>query len=246
MAEYDTLNLGHRGASAYAPENTMAAFAMALEMGADGLELDVQLTSDGHIVVFHDDKLNRTSNMTGHLYKHTLEQLRTADMGGWYAPEFSGERIPLLHDVIDLVQGRGVLDIEIKVRHHDDLGIVHSLLDLLNKRQFEDVVLTSFFHPAVEAVKDFAPHIPVGLLTLRTLPPEITGREMEYICPHEPLLTPETVEDLHSRGLKILTWTVNEESRMQELLDMQVAGIITNAPDVLKSFKKYQKLQKSS
>lgn len=109
------INFAHRGASAVCPENTMAAFRKGLELGATGIETDVQMTKDGGLVLIHDETLNRTTSGTGYVKDHTLAELLEVDAGSWFGPEFKDERLPLLEDLLDLLQGRDtILNIELK------------------------------------------------------------------------------------------------------------------------------------
>lgn len=109
------INFAHRGASAVCPENTMAAFRKGLELGATGIETDVQMTKDGGIVLIHDETLNRTTSGTGYVKDHSLAELLEVDAGSWFGPEFKDERLPLLEDLLDLLQGRDtILNIELK------------------------------------------------------------------------------------------------------------------------------------
>lgn len=109
------INFAHRGASAVCPENTMAAFRKGLELGATGIETDVQMTKDGGLVLIHDETLNRTTSGTGYVKDHSLAELLEVDAGSWFGPEFKDERLPLLEDLLDLLQGRDtILNIELK------------------------------------------------------------------------------------------------------------------------------------
>lgn len=109
------INFAHRGASAVCPENTMAAFRKGLELGATGIETDVQMTKDGGLVLIHDETLNRTTSGSGYVKDKTLAEILEVDAGSWFSPEFKGEKLPLLEDLLDLLQGRDtVLNIEFK------------------------------------------------------------------------------------------------------------------------------------
>ena len=116
MATADVMVIAHRGASSYAPENTLAAFDLALHMGCRHLELDVDFTRDGHIVVIHDETVDRTTNGTGPVGSHTLAELRALDAGSWFGPQFAGERIPMFAEVLERYHGRAHLHTEIKAQ----------------------------------------------------------------------------------------------------------------------------------
>ena len=154
------LVIAHRGASAAAPENTLAAFRLAADLGADGVELDVRRTVDGQLVVIHDASVDRTTGGTGRVGALTLDQLRRFDAGRKFGPPFRGERIPLLSQVFEVLGGRLLVDVEVKAA-----GVEAAVLDLIRKTQMVDSVLISSFDAQVVAhVRDLAPEMPAGLL----------------------------------------------------------------------------------
>jgi glycerophosphoryl diester phosphodiesterase len=152
--------IAHRGASSYAPENTLAAFDLALEMGAHHIELDVDLTSDGHIVVIHDDTVDRTTNGSGPVTSHTLAALRALDAGSWFGDKFTGERIPTFHEVLERYKGRAHLHTEIK-GHSPSLA--QRTADLIRTHGMEEqVTITSFQNVRLEEMRAYAPALPTG------------------------------------------------------------------------------------
>jgi glycerophosphoryl diester phosphodiesterase len=158
--------IAHRGASAYAPENTMAAFKKALEMKAGGIEIDVHLTKDGYPVVVHDEKLGRTSNGTGLIKDKTLEELKELDFGSWFSEEFKNQSIPTLDEVMELISTENILfNIELKsgaVLYHDIERIV---VDMVKEYEMEErVIISSFNHYSLLEVKKIAPEIKIGFL----------------------------------------------------------------------------------
>jgi len=150
----------HRGASRLAPENTIAAFEKALALGAPGIELDVQMTSDGHLVVFHDFTLDRTTNGSGPLKDHTWASLRTLDAGEWFSPEFAGTEIPQFEAVLNTLRHRAIINVELKPNSLGDVGFEKTVVsEIRNQHMEDDVVFTSFDHVAIHRIKAVAPDI---------------------------------------------------------------------------------------
>jgi glycerophosphoryl diester phosphodiesterase len=149
----------HRGASAEAPENTLAAFRRALAVGADGIELDVHLSADGVPVVIHDETLERTTDGAGPVSAQSLAGLASLDAGGWFAPEFSGEGVPTLAEVLRLLAGRLRLNLEVK-----DARAGWAVLDLLRHFPQTDAVLSSFDHSLLARLRRIAPDLPLAML----------------------------------------------------------------------------------
>ncbi|HYL79422.1 MAG TPA: glycerophosphodiester phosphodiesterase [Candidatus Acidoferrum sp.] len=240
---------GHRGASALAPENTLAAFRKAIELGADGMEMDLQLTRDGAVVVIHDDTLERTTDGRGRVTDLSLAEVKQADAGVKFAPAYRGERIPTLGEVIDLVKACGNdrvrLNLEIKFgkgREGQPGDIEERVLAVLRAASFvERVTVQSFHHPSPAKMKTLEPRIPTGLLVAARQPapdPVTQVREhgADYYAPEHPLVTPELVRTLHQSGIPVVTWTVNEEPLMRRLVEAEVGSlpgdaIISNYPD---------------
>ena len=160
------VNIAHRGASAYAPENTFSAFDKALSLGVDQVELDVHFSEDGHIVVIHDDNLVRTTNGSGPVSAHSLAQLRSLDAGSWFGPEYAGERIRSLGEVLERYKGRLYLHIEIKAQVE---GLTQRTVDLVRGYGMVDSVsIISFQEPRLIEVRAYAPEIPAGWLVGNT------------------------------------------------------------------------------
>lgn len=239
-ATKQVLTIAHRGAAGYAPENTMAAFELAIRMGADYVELDVQLSKDEVLVVIHDDTVNRTTNGKGHVRDLTLEELRCLDAGSWFDQKFSGERIPTLTEVLDLCRGKVGVLIEIKWPEH--YAEIESKLagELVNRNKAgqdaDMVIIQSFDSRSVERFHTRLPDVPVGVLI-----GDASGLDSErlaqlkafssYINPYLELATSEIVDAIHACGMKIFVWTVRSQSAVAPLLEAGVDGIITDYPD---------------
>ena len=160
-----TAVIAHRGFSGTRPENTLAAVKAAIEVGADMVEVDVTLTSDGQVVCIHDDTVNRTTNGSGPVTGYTLDELRRLDAGGWFSPEYAGEKIPTMAEVLELSRGRILVNIEIKsevVTDQAEGGIAEKVVRLLHELKMTDQVIVLSFDPrALEQVRAADP----GLVT---------------------------------------------------------------------------------
>lgn len=238
-----TLCIGHRGAPQRAPENTLAAFALAIELGVDGIELDVQLTHDGHVVVIHDFTLERTTDGAGLAAARTLDELRRLDAGAWYGPAFGGERIPLLAEVVDLARGRCRLQVEIK---GTSPGIPAAVARVLRDgNALDGTLVTSFAHALLPAVKDAEPRLRTGtLFRPNALPTDERAlieeainmarwARADAIDPHFSIVTPALVEAAHAAGLEVAAWTVDDPADMRRLTAAGIDRMTTNVPDVL-------------
>lgn len=226
----------HRGASGYAPENTLPAFQKAIEMGADGIELDVQLTKDDQIVVIHDEMLERTSNGTGWVKDYTLAELRQFNYNKTM-PEFKHVDIPTLEEVYTLMKPTGLtINVELKtgIVFYEELE--RKVIELTHKMGMEDQVLySSFNHYTCVKMHELCPEAYVGFLYADG-PIDMA----EYAKKHgadalHPALYnlqfPNYMQDAAARGLDVNVWTVNEEQYMQMCCAFGVNAIITNYPD---------------
>ncbi len=235
------LNWAHRGASGHAPQNTLAAFTLAAEMGADGIELDVHLSSDGEAVVIHDDTLDATTDGHGRVSALSLLELKALDAGGWFSGQFAGERIPTLQEVFEAVGQRLLVNVEIKVEAgHHPLDQETEVVRLIEDHQMVDRVIVSSFSPAsLRRVRKLNPHIALGFLYGRPEPallPRVLGWlgvSHEALHPGIGLVDARYVARARRWGKRINVWTVNEASDMRRMRDLGVDGIITNYPDVL-------------
>ncbi|AJY77566.1 hypothetical protein VN24_06975 [Paenibacillus beijingensis] len=235
------LVIAHRGASGYAPENTMAAFDLAAAMGADYLELDVQMTRDGQPVVIHDATLERTTNGSGAVKGYTLAQLQRLDAGSWFGSKYKGERVPSLKEVLDRYYGRIGLFVEIKSPELYP-GIEASVARLLAQYggagtpSFRPVILQSFSAESVEKLRELMPDFPLGVLVVARS--DLTDRKLRrfeqfagYINMKQSLAGEETIRRIHDRGMKVFAWTVRGARRAELLRLKGVDGIVTNFPD---------------
>jgi glycerophosphoryl diester phosphodiesterase len=241
----------HRGGAGLAPENTLAAFRKALELGVDALELDLHVTRDGVVVVIHDETLDRTTDGRGDVGDLSLEAVKRSDAGGKFAPAFRGERVPTLREVIDLVKagGNGRVRLDLELKYYQDRpgkpeDFEERVLEILRGTGFaERVNFISFHHPSLTKAKALEPKIRTGLLAGgRTPPPDpvvlVRQFRADYYSPSFRHVTSDAVAALHQAGIPIVPWTVNEETEMRRLMALGIGalagdGIATDFPDRL-------------
>ena len=236
-----TLVWAHRGASAYAPENTLEAFQKAADMKADGVELDVQFTKDNEIVVAHDENLERVSNGTGWVKDHTLAQLKALNFNRTH-PEFERASIPTLEEVYECLQTTGLtINVEFKTGIFWYQGIEDKVLDLTAKLGLEDrVIYSSFNHFTLAKLREMKEDVTTGLLYsddwIGIAP---YARDTVHVNALHPALyhlqDPSYVKTAHEYGLETHVWTVNDEKYIRMCRDMGVEAIITNKPDLCRT-----------
>lgn len=234
------LIFAHRGASRVAPENTLPAFEAALRLGADGVELDVQYSSDGNLVICHNPTLDKTSNGAGRVSAHTLAELRELDAGSWFGPEFVGTRMPTLDEVLDLLKGKLLVNIELKALSATSKGLGVDVVRAVRQHGMMDEVVLSCFNPfALRAAKQAGPEIEAALLLAPDLPGwtrwGITRKHSRAEALHPELVMVDAAYMAQARklGLPVRVWTVNEEADMRRMIDLGVDAIITDVPDRL-------------
>lgn len=215
----------------------MAAFRQAARQGCDGVELDVQRTRDGHLVVIHDPWLDRTTSAKGLVRDLTLEQVRAADAGSWRGAEFAGERVPTLAEVLALARETGLrLFIELKAGSVHFPGIEEDLVALLQGFPRELLQVSSFDHRAIRQVRNLAPDLPLAIL-LECNPLDPVGMAQaagaRALHPAWHFVTPELVAEAHGAGLQVYTWTVNDPQIAAMMKQAGVDGIMTDYPEIL-------------
>ncbi len=235
------LSFAHKGASHEAPENTLAAFLLAADLGADGIELDVQLSRDGEIVVIHDLSLEATTNGQGRVSDQTLAELKRLDAGSWFDPAFARERIPTLQEVIDAVGHQLLLNVELKVAHLGDDGLAPAVVRLLEENHLLDRVVISSFNPlAVWRVRRLNPWITVGMLYARGMPLPLRRPWLRHLVrpdalhPYYTTVDSAYVQWARRKGYRIHTWTVDDPDEMERLARAGTDLIITDRPDLLR------------
>ncbi len=229
--------IAHRGFSAEAPENTLTAFRRAIAAGSDVLELDIHLSKDHEVVVVHDRTLERTTNGQGRVADFTLKELKNLEAGLWMGPQFSGERIPALKEVLELAQGRIGVNIEIKNPSPGPYAIreiADRALQEVKRAKMLEVTLFSSFNPlALEQIQALEPAARVALLCDKdwNLLQEVTGgKSWPVLNLRKDFLTQEKIARIHQEGMKINVYTVDAEEEMEQFIRWGIDGIITNHP----------------
>jgi len=233
-----TLNIAHRGASALAPENTIAAFERAVELGADVIELDLHMSRDGELVVIHDDTLDRTTDGRGVVHELNLKDLKRLDAGRWFGKEFAGERIPTLTEVLQRFAGKVPLALEVKAGSAFFPGIEEKVISALRRHSaIGQAAVASFDHYALQRLKEIEPTLrtaallvgrPVSLSALAG-PAKADGLALEAS-----FVTKTEVEACRAAGLQLVVWVVNDPAQMRHFIRLGVDGIITDRPDLLR------------
>lgn len=236
--------IAHRGASYYAPENTLSAFKLAHQMKADMIELDVLLSKDSVPVVLHDSFLERTTSGKGLVKNHTLEELKQLDAGSWFAEKFCGEKIPTLEEVLTWAKEKISLNIEIKTEAVSDRyknGIEFYSIELVRKYGMQDhVVFSSFDYRSISHLKKNAPELATSLLYEKRKP--FRKKPLDLIHKYQAdgfnanwrRLNAREIDQIKQEGFDVWVYTVNEEKMMKKLIQRGVTGIFSDRPDVLR------------
>jgi len=239
-----TLVVAHRGSSAFAPENTLAAFRRAVSDGADAIELDVHLSRDGEVVVIHDARLRRTTDGRGWVSRHSVRELKRLDAGGWFHRRFAGERVPTLSEVLEEIGGRVGVNIEIKGnRRQQKRGIVERCLSVVRRhRASRCVMISSFYHPFVKRAKLLEGSLAAGVLfhPVRDMgrPPHLlaakAGGAEFFIC-GDRNLRPAMLPDIRSHSLRLAVYSIDTVRQFERISRFPVACVVTdNPPKILR------------
>lgn len=235
----------HRGNSITAPENTLVAIKYAMHSGADFVELDVQETSDGKIVVMHDTNLKRTTGINKNVSDMTLDELNKIDAGSWFSDKFNQSTIPTLEQVLIMCQLEKKIKLNIEIKPDSHGHITKELVRLLEKYNFTNrCIITSFDRNAISAIKKEYPTIKVGYIysflnSYNYLnnngymePADLTTHEVDAVSLYYKLITKETVDQFHKKGIMVYAWTVNTAEDIELMGQLEVDNIITDNPDL--------------
>jgi len=227
----------HRGSSAHAPENTLAAFELAVRHGADAIELDAKLTADGEVVVIHDQTVDRTTQGTGNVRKMTLAQLRELDAGSHFDIAFRGEPIPTLEAVFEVVGKSILINIELTNYAAPTDRLPEKVSQLVKRHGLEKRVMFSSFNPiALIRAHKYLPGVPVGLLAFPGRNGWMARSRMAGLVPHQALhpevkdVTPALIKRVQGSGRRIHAYTVNDPETMRYLYEWGIDGIFTDDP----------------
>jgi glycerophosphoryl diester phosphodiesterase len=229
---------GHRGNADEFPENTLASFRSAIDLGADLIECDVHLSEDGALPVIHDHLLDRTTNGRGLVRDHTMAELKQFDAGSWKDPRFAGEKIPTLDEVLELAKGKVGVAVEIKNLPLIYRGIEEAVVAVIrNADMVNDVVVIAFDHRCIKRVGELEADILTGVLVAsRPVDPLrlMDDADADVFCPHWAAIEPETAEELHSAGKLIGVWTVDDTFSLAWSKALPANAIYTNKPRTIR------------
>lgn len=227
-----THNCAHRGASGQAPENTLSALARAVALGADLAEIDVRLTADGHLVVIHDATLGRTTTGSGRVAQLTLAEVRAQDAGAWFGPQWRGERVPTLDEVLTFARGRLPLNLELKPDGRP-LQLLDEVLRALERNDAAGhCLVTSFDADLIDELKARAPGQAAGyIFGAGELPGWAFSAKVEVLSAEHTLVDAAFCEFATAAGKAVHVWTVDDPAAMRRFADLGVDAVITNHPE---------------
>ncbi|WP_243522216.1 glycerophosphodiester phosphodiesterase [Bacillus pseudomycoides] len=253
------ITIAHRGASAYTPEHTIPAYRLGQQLKGDYIEIDLQMTKDGHLIAMHDDTLNRTTNGSGLVKDHTLAEIKRLDAGSFFnrkypnlaKEEFKDVKVPTLEEIIETFGHDARYYIEIK-SPDDYPGMEEKLLDILSQYQLSDpsvakerIIIQSFSKESLKKIHSLNSTIPLVQLLTYKKAVGLTNTEIEDyksycigLGMNYKRLDAEVIQQIHNQGLKVHPFTVNEEEDMKKMIEWGVNGMFTNYPDRLQHIKK--------
>ena len=235
------LVIAHRGGRRWAPENTLVAFRKSLAAHVDGIELDIHRCKSGELVVIHDESVDRTTDGTGLVKDNTLEELRKLDAGTKYNAEFRGEKIPLLSEVLELVDGKAIINIEIKNQPISYPGIDDQLISMLANYKYPDkIMISSFDHQILQSVGKKTQRYKLGMLDSALIAD--LGAYAKTVGaaswnPDVEAARGDAIKNAHDNGIEVHTWTVNDKANWERLSSQGVDAIITDDPEGLLRFE---------
>ncbi len=225
----DVTVIAHRGAAGRAPENTMAAVKAAIEDGTDWVEIDVQETVDGQVIVVHDSDFMKLAGVDLKVWDGTLEEIQAIDVGSWFAPEFADQRTPTLIDVLKESKGKAHVVIELKYYGHDE-KLEQRVIDIVEQVDMvEEVAIMSLKYDGVQKVRKLRPDWDTGLLSAQVLG-NMGNLEVDFLAVNMAMATPTFIRSNQAAGKRVLVWTVNDKMSMFRMMSLGVDGIITDEP----------------
>ncbi|MBA4309799.1 MAG: hypothetical protein C0425_05635 [Chlorobiaceae bacterium] len=240
------LVIAHRGASSYAPENTLAAIKKGIELGAHYVEIDVRMTKDGKLVLIHDAKVNRTTDGEGNVNELTLSEIKLLDAGSWFDPKFKNEKIPTLDEVFSILDAATTLIIELKDDPKNISKMINKVIRTAREQgQKKKIILKSFNPKVLEEIRKQAPEFPLIYVYAIRIPflnytfgtrlstEDLFSLNVDYLQPHSLLLTEGFVKDAQAKGYKIIAWDVDSKNNMKRMIRIGVDAIETNQPELL-------------
>jgi len=230
----ETKILGHRGAMGSAPENTLPSFRKAIEESADGVEFDVQLSADGVPVVIHDERIDRTTDAEGPVNALSARELRKLDAGSFFSSEFINTNLPLLKEVLEVIQDMDIINLELKNGNVRYEGMEEKVIEMTKEfGVFDKTVFSSFNHYSLKKLKEIEPTARTGVLYMAGIyQPWEYARKLDAaaIHPYYAAVVPEIIEECHKQEMSVNVFGVNESETIRKLLMMNVDAIITDYP----------------
>ena len=221
----------HRGNSQVAPENTLSAVNAAVIVGADYGEIDVQQTKDGELIIFHDSNLSRITGVKRNIWELSTRELQKLDVGSWFSPDFAGERIPLLEEVLDLARGKIKLNLELKMHGHETNFTSELVKTLLKKDMVRECVVSSLNYDILLEIKQNISEVKIGLIMAKSLE-NLTELKVDFYSIYQNLATREFIDAAHFQNKKVHVWTVNEKLAIQKMIDLDIDNLITDVPKI--------------
>jgi len=233
----ERLIFGHRGVPDEAPENTIAGFQRAVEMGLDGVELDVQLCKSGELVIIHDEEVDKLTDDSGRVAKLTFEELRQLEVGGHFDERFKGEKIPTLEEVLEVLGGNMIVNVELKTRSIPDDGLEVKVVRLIEKMNLQSSVILSSFNPfAVRRAGKANPELTTALLFADDQPIHLRRAwglyfvDVDGVHPRYPLVSEKLIRRAERNNWFMCTWTVDDAAVARAMFGAGVDIVITNHP----------------
>ena len=221
--------IAHRGAAGNAPENTLASIRQAIADGTDWVEIDVQETADGEVVVIHDSDFMKLAGVNLKVWDGTLEQVREIDIGSWFAPRFSSERVPTLGDVLTEAKGKAGVVIELKYYGHDQ-QLEQRVVDIVEQHEMTDeIVIMSLNYAGIQKVRELRPNWTIGLLSAKAIG-NLARLDVDFLAVTSRMATPGFVRRSHAHDKQVFVWTVNDSLGLSRMMSMGVDGVITDEP----------------
>lgn len=229
--------LAHRGDKVHTPENTLPSFSQAIQKGADGVELDAKLTSDGHVIVIHDSTVDRTTNGSGKVSEFSLEEIRNLDAGAWFNEKFAGTKTPLLEEVFETVGKDKLINIELTNYSTPRDGLANAVCGLIKKHNNQrQIIFSSFFASNLKIAAQMIPEVPRGLLAmpgwigLWTRSFGFMFGDYQALHPHISSTSREQMQRAHRLNRRVHVWTANTPEEILRLRDWGADGIFTDDP----------------
>jgi glycerophosphoryl diester phosphodiesterase len=223
--------VAHRGAAGKAPENTLASVRQAIEDRTDWVEIDVQETADGKVVVVHDSDFMKLAGNRVKVWDATLAQLADIDIGSWFGKEFSGERVPTLQQVLELCRGRANVVIELKYYGHDE-QLEQRVIDIVEQAgMVENTAVMSLKYDAIKKMRSLRPSWKLGLLSATAIG-DLTSLDADFLAVNSGMASAGFIRRAHEAGKQVFVWTINDPVSMSQMISKGVDGLITDEPEM--------------